>query len=423
MRHYICTPTLPSTDPPGATLVSLYGRRRSPQHVGIGANLRDTLVRRRWNIPPQAWDFLSFALAVLATDQSSPRNESPDGWTRELTITIAVTDPDLWNAQGQKLEEALAYLTTDRWALTFVAGGYQNQPRQPAAPLMENSVALLSGGLDSLVGMIDLVQSGCNPIAVSQLVSGDATKQLQIAADLGRVTHLQLNHAAKCLSPGEDSQRSRTLIFLAYAVLAATVTETFQQAQTVPIYINENGYIALNPPLTPMRMGSLSTRTAHPVFLHQLQEILHAVDLNVALINPYVLRTKGEMLLDCADQTALKRWASTTTSCGRYKRFGYRHCGRCIPCQVRRAAFLAWGQQDQTTYVFTQLGQDDENHARFDDVRSVALATIAVQQNGVQRFLGASLSDQRIGSRVAMEAMVERSIKELGALHRHLNVL
>lgn len=422
MRHYVCTPTSSTAVSNGSTVVALYGQRLNTHQVGIGASLREALIQKRWLIPSQSWDFLSFALSVLAADLSSPRSESPDGWTRELILSVAVTDPDLWNAQARALEEALAYLTTDRWSLTFISGGYQYRPKEPAEHLGEDCVALLSGGLDSLVGMIDLINAGHNPVAVSQLVTGDAAKQRDIAADLGRMTHLQLNHAAECLSPRENSQRSRTLIFIAYAVLAATATARFHTAQTVPVYINENGFIALNPPLTPMRIGSLSTRTAHPVFLQQLQSILHAVGLNVALINPYALKTKGEMLVECADQTVLGRWASATTSCGRYRRFGYQHCGRCIPCQVRRAAFLAWAQPDHTPYVFSPLGQNDDSHALFDDVRSLALAIITVKQEGVKRFLGASLSDGRIGVRVDVEAMVERSIKELGALHRHLNV-
>ncbi|UTA52591.1 hypothetical protein MSS93_17615 (plasmid) [Deinococcus radiodurans] len=240
-------PNPPAAVSNGSTIVALYGRRLNTHQVGIGASLREAVIRKRWPIPSQSWDFLSFTLSVLAADLSSPRSESPDGWTRELSLTISVTDADLWNAQARALEEALAYLTTDRWSITFSPGGYQYQPKEPIGPLIEDCVALLSGGLDSLVGMIDLVAEGHNPLAVSQLVAGDAAKQREIATDLGRTTHLQLNHAAECPTPGEDSQRSRTLIFLAYAVLAATATTRFQQARAVPIYINENGFIALNP--------------------------------------------------------------------------------------------------------------------------------------------------------------------------------
>jgi TatD DNase family protein len=35
----------------------------------------------------------------------------------------------------------------------------------------------------------------------------------------------------------------------------------------------------------------------------------------------------------------LVKFAHTSTSCGRYGTFGYQHCGRYVPCLIRRAAF------------------------------------------------------------------------------------
>ena len=95
-----------------------------------------------------------------------------------------------------------------------------------------------------------------------------------------------------------------------------------------------------------------------------MQQILDASGLRVHIENPYQLDTKGEMLAGCADQELLKRTASITTSCGRFQRFNYRHCGRCVPCQVRRAAFLASGTADTTEYVYVDLGKDDEETCR-----------------------------------------------------------
>src|SRR6266481_1136836 len=111
----------------------------------------------------------------------------------------------------------------------------------------------------------------------------------------------------------------------------------------------------LNPPLTGARIGSLSTRTAHPEFLNRMQGILETAGLRVRIENPYQLKTKGEMLIECRDQDLLKEEAPRSTSCGRFQRFAYRHCGRCVPCQVRRAAFLAWNEPDTTDYVYAPL--------------------------------------------------------------------
>ena len=75
-----------------------------------------------------------------------------------------------------------------------------------------------------------------------------------------------------------------------------------------------------------------------------------------------IIGKKGEMLRDCSDQPLLSSLAGESTSCGRFQRYGYRHCGRCVPCQVRRAAFLKWGTADSTDYVYSDLGRRDEDH-------------------------------------------------------------
>ena len=86
------------------------------------------------------------------------------------------------------------------------------------------------------------------------------------------------------------------------------------------LFVCENGFISVNPPLTNTRLGSLSTRTAHPVFLKLFQRLLDAADLRVHIENPYRFKTKGEMLKECSDQEFLKKNAHITTSCGRFGR-------------------------------------------------------------------------------------------------------
>jgi hypothetical protein len=55
----------------------------------------------------------------------------------------------------------------------------------------------------------------------------------------------------------------------------------------VELFVCENGLIALNPPLTPRRIGSHSTRTAHPHFLANVQDILSASGLPIIIANPF----------------------------------------------------------------------------------------------------------------------------------------
>lgn len=138
--------------------------------------------------------------------------------------------------------------------------------------------------------------------------------------------------------------------------------------------------------------------------------------------NPYQYRTKGEMLAGCADQVLLKSEAALSTSCGRYKTYGYRHCGRCMPCQIRRAAFLAWGIADTTDYVFEDLGKDDEDHARFDDVRSAAMAIEEAHLEGLDYWLGATLSSTLLDDVGLLKDVVKRGLAEIAALHQKYGV-
>jgi 7-cyano-7-deazaguanine synthase in queuosine biosynthesis len=362
-------------------------------------------------------------MSVMAADAAGQRDRSPDGWTREFDLEIAVAEPAFWNGSADLLERAMSFLTTDRWRLRFIAGGIA--PVTPAQVFRppETSVILLSGGLDSLVGAIDLAARGNRPVAISKTVRGDAEKQVEFASLIGSgLRHFQLNDNATVPSDDDTSQRARSIIFLAFGVLVATSLAPYGTGADLPLYVCENGFIAINPPLTGSRIGSLSTRTAHPYFLAQFQDVLNAAGIHVRIWTPYSTKTKGEMLKECANQPLLKTLAARSTSCGRFQKYNYHHCGRCVPCQVRRASFLAWGEQDPTLYKFEDLGRNDRWHAGFDDVRSVGMALATVKDAGFDDWLGSALSWPQIDNREALKNMLRRGLDELGALHDRYGV-
>ena len=378
---------------PGDLDIVLYGYADRQDRGEIGAAVRGVITRSKLQAASRAWDLLSIALSAVATDISVRRIDSPDGWTRTLDLHIAVSDPGFWNSQKLLIEQQLRFLTTDLWQVTFNEGGYlPGLPREPTLP-DEDCVMLLSGGQDSLIGVLDKVSCDRTPFVVSQVSQGDKKTQAYFASSIsGGLRHLQLNHNAKCPGTNERSQRVRSLIFLAYGVLAATALRRYHDGDSITLYVCENGFISINPPLTAGRIGSLSTRTTHPVFLRQFQTLLDVAELRVRIENPYEFKTKGEMLVGCADQAFLRSNAHLATSCGRYARNLYKHCGRCVPCIVRRAAFHSWGQVDETDYVYSDLSRDNEEHARFDDVRSSAMAIAQIRIEGFDSWLGTSLS-------------------------------
>jgi 7-cyano-7-deazaguanine synthase in queuosine biosynthesis len=416
---FVCGPdTFDLTSSEDALRVILYGQPLANGQASAGQAARDDFLRRRLMAAPRAWDLLSIGLSAVTADFAASRATSPDGWSRELELDIAVAEPDFWSSQTSTLTALLNFLTTDRWTLRFHAGA--TIPAPPRAPIrpQEDCAVLLSGGLDSLVGAIDLCSAGAKPFAVSQIVRGDAEKQDTFAAKLnGGIAHIQLSHAANVPGKAEGSQRARSLIFVAFGVLTATAFAKYHDGESVPLYVCENGFIAINPPLVSNRIGSLSTRTAHPEVLGRMQTLLDAAGLRVTIRNPYNETTKGEMLAQCTDQALLRELAATSTSCGRFQRFQYRHCGRCVPCQVRRAAFLRWEANDTTTYVYKALGKKNDDHALFDDVRAVAIALAMIGADGLDTWLGNALYTPMIQNRAALTDMIRRSMEELKALH------
>lgn len=405
--------------------VDLFSKSGFKARGHVGSLIADRILRTKVNPTPRAWDLLSLALAAVAADHAHHRGRSSDGWTRQISITVAVSDPDFWNAQSTLVRNLLGFLTTDLWQVQFVGSGYEPALHSSPTSSPEDCIVLLSGGLDSLIGAIDLTAAGRTPLAVSHIVRGDGEKQATFASRLAPkgVRLMQLNHNVTVPDPeNPPSQRSRSLAFLAYGVLAATTLDRYVKSPPITLFVCENGFIGINPALTGARIGSLSTRTTHPVILSMFQELLRSAGLAVELANPYALKTKGEMLASCADQRLLDELASTSTSCGRFKQFGYKHCGRCVPCLIRRAAFLKAGRVDNTKYKYENLAINNEQRMRFDDVRSAKIAVEQARQIGLERWLGAALVSPRVTQAHALRAMVGRGLSELDALLKRYHV-
>lgn len=405
----------------GAIPVALYSMTTPAGGVSAGGSAAATVRRKRLAPAPAAWDLLSLALTAVAADFTVRRDASVDGWTREIALEVAVSDATRWAYLSDRIASTLAFLTTDRWSIGFADGA--DLPEAPKKPRLStaDSVVLLSGGLDSLIGVIDLHAAGSSILAVSHTVRGDQANQVRFAQKAAAVDHLQVNHNVSTRwLPSEKTQRARSLLFLAFAVLAATATQRYADGDVVPVYICENGFIAINPPLTPGRVGSLSTRTAHPHYLGEFQSILNAVGLRVELRNPYAEKTKGQMIQDCADPDMLAELAVESTSCGRFQRYGLQHCGRCLPCSVRRAAFLSAGLPDTTSYRYDDLGTYPS--ADLDDLRAIGRARLQVRDRGLDRWISNALGSPHVKNADALRTMLERGLGELGALLDHYGV-
>ena len=417
----LCTSanSLPETLQPDERAFAFF-KSSGRNNVGNIANKWKSALKRKGFAPDAAtWDFVQVCLAVCAADLACLRANSADGWTRVIQLTIGLHEPLRWVGLEEHLTKMLKLLTGDYWTLHFVAGG-EAPPNGTGVPTNHDCVCLLSGGLDSLIGGINLVTEGRQPVFVSQLAHDDSKKQVKYATRLAGVnSHWQWSHGISFTGQREPSTRARSLAFYAFAVLAASRL----QGEQVQIFVPENGFICVNPPLVPGRVSSLSTRTTHPQFIELMQELLQTLGIGVSLELPYKFMTKGEMLQECLNQDLLKELASDTTSCGRFRTYNRHHCGRCVPCMIRKGAFFAWGpNRDDTPYVHRSLADADKSSGP-DDAMAAALAVLAVQEKGLDRFLGATLSFAKPEERAAYRQVLSKGLAEVEAILRRDGVL
>lgn len=403
---------------------------------GIGQML-DQLMHRGMFPTENAIDLAILAATVTAADTRISRSsDAQDSWTREIDLYIPVSDVNLWSANKALIEQILRFLTGDIWRVIFRARhkGVKtliSRPKQLINPQFD-SVSLFSGGLDSFVGAIDLLESGKNPLFVSHYRDASTKSQEGCAARLDKAYgNIDARHVRANVSfdkndmPGmgtETTTRGRSFIFFALAALAAS-----SLPGGTTIYIPENGLISLNVPLDPLRLGAWSTRTTHPFYMARWQNLLDALGLKARLLNPYRFKTKGEMLSECKNKTLLKKVLSETVSCssfskGRWKKLPPGHCGYCTPCLIRRASVMAAFKSDDTPYLIPDLmaRKLDGTQAEATDVRAFQMLSRRVLDNpGLSKILvfkTGPLADYSEKEIAEYASVFQRGIAEVGAL-------
>ena len=401
--------TLPAVTQDGRIDVVLYGPRPMRQGAGsVGNQLPSAIAGLGVRVDERAFDFLTIAMAVIAADTFIDRSHwAANGWSREIQLDIPLAQPTIWNPVLPTLKRALDFLSGDRWGISFRTGG----PRPPsqAAILRKRKtvgigsadcVSLFSGGLDSLLGVSKLVACGRTPVLVSHSYRGDKSYQRKLVPQLGKPLpwfEANANPANTGGGPNDTSMRTRSLGFLAYgAVVASAVSSKRGDAQEqVDLFVPENGFIALNAPLTRRRLGSHSTRTTHPHFLSLIQNVLDAVGLPVRLSNEFRHQTKGEMMDEAKRAGRPTDIFSRTVSCGKWKRKNTQ-CGHCVPCLIRRAAFFRAGIDDLTPYRY-----DVDNAWQDKEIRDDLLAVLLASRDGTKGLRARAIASGPLPLQVA----------------------
>lgn len=319
----------------------------------LSTNVFTELRKHKLAVGSNVNDLLHLALGVYTTDQVVSREDYGfQGWSRHFRMFIPVSETDDWIPCQKSIEDLLSFLSGDKWEITFrQKTGEQEKLELPTDtnPNKIRKVSLFSGGMDSFIGALDLLEDKVNVAFVSHYKRGlESGVQAKLYEELGKkygersfVSHqfyVQPNQKHKDASK-EGSSRARSFLFMCLGLSVAN-----SLGQDVDFIIPENGLISLNVPLTGTRLSSHSTRTTHPYYLKLFKDIVSSLGIENPITNPYQFSTKGEMMVQCKNRGLLKTLGSPTLSCSHSEHSRYAglspgiHCGYCVPCVIRQAA-------------------------------------------------------------------------------------
>jgi hypothetical protein len=315
-------------------------------------------------LPAELADLVDVALAVYVADRRSRRRlPAADRyhlhWTRQFHIRLPLRDPERWHdgTLAARLSDVLEFFTEDQWHFDFVPRSGDRRPSEtqgflfrtlPRAPV---TAALFSGGLDSLAGLCrELVDRPRDSFVLFSGSTNQRTGSIQrhlarkVYSWLDReiipvIVPFGLHQRGRRYDGDERTQRSRGFVFLALGAATAIMAGTDNLA------VYENGVGAINLPYTDAQLGTHNTRTAHPLALAAMGDLIsRATGRQFVFRSPFLFATKGQ-LCSSLGELGLGDLVSQTITCNGFPQrvAGRSQCGLCTSCLLRRQALYVAG--------------------------------------------------------------------------------
>lgn len=285
-------------------------------------------------------DLLVIISSVAYADRKTKR-QLGQGWSRSITLSVPVFNPETWRKVELQLTSLLRLLTGDAWTLEFRRREHRSRFVQDFIPGLSDAFAgatiiPYSDGLDSLTGFARHRKDDPDGHALL-LNARRAKRNNQLSAPTGTaVVGLPFSMS---VVRGEVTYRSRTFVYYSLAALA------WRRNRGKRIWIGEGGIGCLGPSLVPFGIEQ-PVRGSHPIFTKQLADILAVIwNREPKFEFPHLWTTKGAVLAELKDQVSLRDWPKTK-SCSRNHRRQHpgargSHCGLCTGCLFRRLAIHA----------------------------------------------------------------------------------
>lgn len=357
-KHFIfCCNGAPAPRRRGARILEY---RLDARNRNIVASLPQ-FVQNVFHLPARTLDLLEIATYVFSADRNASRGRIDSveyhTWSRVLDFRIRVRDPAFWNSCDvqEALAAAVEFMSGDaRVTFTFLPGH-----NTPPTSLFDRSgfsldeagppraISLFSGGLDSLAGAIELLQSKKRALLVShESQTGTVRTQRALYEALvqqfpGHVSHYRFEAHLKGERAPEETQRTRAFLYCSIAFALADACSLDE------ILVYENGVTSINLYRREDLANARASRTTHPRSMRLLARLFSLMrGRPFAIQLPFLKLTKRDVI-ERIRLGPLPDLVSSAVSCTRaFQREGTSHCGTCFQCIDRRIAAFAGGASD-----------------------------------------------------------------------------
>lgn len=345
-----------SEDSGGAKYLELeYREEFRNKNVRIKLN---QFVNSIYKLNDRCKDLLEIAGYLFAADRKSARGAKNlleyHSWSRIFDVHIEVRDLEFWEQDEiqQKLNAALKFMTGDH---EYKFNFYKLNNDIPYS-LFDNEkfnidtddnlrIVLFSGGLDSLAGVLETLNTTEDKILLVSHQSGQngiINIQEKIFEQLNLSYPQRCNHYKfKCGLSAEQSkdETQRTRSFL-YTSIAFVIANTYGKDK---IYVYENGVTSTNFPETQDLMNARSSRTTHPQTLSLMEELFSIIaERKFNITNEFIFKTKTDIVNIVKEYDGIGLLNSTVScSASRIKSTKFSHCGKCFQCIDRKFAVYA----------------------------------------------------------------------------------
>jgi hypothetical protein len=322
-------------------------------------------VREVNHLPDRVLDLLEIAAYVFAADRSVHRGDKDaleyHTWSRSLHLTIKVRDHAFWQRKTvqEKLAAALVFMSGDRFYdfafqpghSTPATGLFDRQGLSILPPESGTKIAMFSGGLDSLGGVVDaLADPAIRPCLISHQSgqTGTVRTQNQMFKALDdrypkRLSHYRFRCGLQGVKAEEETQRTRAFLYTSTAFALASALNLNE------ITAYENGVTAINFPRRGDLLNARASRTTHPRTIALMEAFLSEVlGSTFRVETPFLWKTKADVLRLLDEHGASDLIASAVSCSKTFQNLGQApQCGGCSQCVDRRFAAYAAGMDDR----------------------------------------------------------------------------